>query len=53
MRSVPTVVNASNARCSPSATRTHALPIASITKLMTVIVALDHLKPDDRLNVSR
>src|SRR3954451_16475246 len=28
------------------------LPIASITKLMTVIVALDHLKPDDVVTVS-
>ena len=29
------------------------VPIASITKLMTVIVALDHLKPDDVVTVTR
>ena len=40
------------ARCSPRTTRTRRLPIASITKLMTVIVALDHLKPSDVVTVS-
>ena len=29
------------------------VPIASITKLMTVLVALDHARPGDRIVVSR
>ena len=28
------------------------VPVASITKLMTVLVALDHLKPDDVVTVT-
>jgi len=46
------VVNASNGDVL-AGSRAHArLPIASITKLMTVIVALDHLKPSDTVTVS-
>jgi D-alanyl-D-alanine carboxypeptidase len=46
------VVNASNGDVLASRNAHARLPIASITKLMTVIVALDHLKPDDVVTVS-
>ena len=41
------VVNASNGEVIASHDAQVAVPIASITKLMTVLVALDHLKLDD------
>jgi len=41
------IVNASNGEVLASHDAQVALPIASITKLMTVLVALDHLKLDD------
>jgi D-alanyl-D-alanine carboxypeptidase (penicillin-binding protein 5/6) len=41
------VVNASNGEVLASHDAQVELPIASITKLMTVIVALQHVKPDD------
>jgi D-alanyl-D-alanine carboxypeptidase (penicillin-binding protein 5/6) len=41
------VVNGSNGEVLASHDAQAALPIASITKLMTVLVALDHLKLDD------
>ena len=47
------VVNASNGEVLASHDAQVALPIASITKLMTVIVALQHLKLDDVVTVSR
>jgi D-alanyl-D-alanine carboxypeptidase (penicillin-binding protein 5/6) len=47
------VVNASNGEVLASHDAQVALPIASITKLMTVIVALQHLKIDDVVTVSR
>ena len=46
------VLNASNGDVLASRNAHAQLPIASITKLMTVIVALDHLKPDDVVTVS-
>jgi D-alanyl-D-alanine carboxypeptidase (penicillin-binding protein 5/6) len=46
------VLNASNGEILASRNAHARLPIASITKLMTVIVALDHLKPDDVVTVS-
>ena len=47
------VVNASNGEVLASHDAQVELPIASITKLMTVIVALEHLKLDDTVTVSR
>ncbi|MGZ8716440.1 MAG: D-alanyl-D-alanine carboxypeptidase family protein [Gaiellaceae bacterium] len=46
------VVNASNGEVLASHDAQVELPIASITKLMTVIVALEHLKPDDEVTVT-
>ena len=46
------VVNAANGDVLAAHDARRALPIASITKLMTVIVALDHLRPDDVVTVS-
>jgi len=46
------VVNASNGAVLASRNPHARVPIASITKLMTVIVALDHLKPDDVVTVT-
>ena len=46
------VVNASNGEVLASHDAQVELPIASITKLMTVIVALQHLKPDDEVTVT-
>ena len=46
------VVNASNGEVLASGNAHRRVPIASITKLMTVIVALDHLRPDDVVTVS-
>jgi serine-type D-Ala-D-Ala carboxypeptidase (penicillin-binding protein 5/6) len=45
------VVNATNGDVLASENARAALPIASITKLMTVVVALKHLKPDDQVTV--
>jgi serine-type D-Ala-D-Ala carboxypeptidase (penicillin-binding protein 5/6) len=47
------VVNASNGEVLASHDAQVELPIASITKLMTVIVALQHLKLDDKVTVTR
>ncbi len=47
------VVNASNGEVLAAHAAHARLPIASITKLMTVIVALQHLKPDDVVTVTR
>ena len=47
------VVNATNGVVLASENADEQLPIASITKLMTVVVALQHLKPDDDVIVSR
>jgi D-alanyl-D-alanine carboxypeptidase (penicillin-binding protein 5/6) len=46
------VVNASNGEVLAARNARAKLPIASITKLMTVLVALDHLKPSDTVTVS-
>ncbi|HEY2072532.1 MAG TPA: D-alanyl-D-alanine carboxypeptidase family protein [Gaiellaceae bacterium] len=46
------VVNASNGTVLASKNADEQLPIASITKLMTVIVALQHLQPDDEVTVT-
>jgi D-alanyl-D-alanine carboxypeptidase (penicillin-binding protein 5/6) len=46
------VVNASNGEVLDAHNARARVPVASITKLMTVIVALDHLKPDDVVTVS-
>jgi serine-type D-Ala-D-Ala carboxypeptidase (penicillin-binding protein 5/6) len=46
------VVNASNGTVLAASNADEQLPIASITKLMTVVVALEHLKPDDRVTVT-
>lgn len=46
------VLNASNGEILAAHNAHARLPIASITKLMTVIVALDHLKPNDVVTVS-
>src|SRR5258708_18552965 len=47
------VVNASNGDVLASHDAQVELPIASITKLMTVLVALQHLKLDDEVTVTR
>jgi D-alanyl-D-alanine carboxypeptidase (penicillin-binding protein 5/6) len=46
------VVNATNGTVLASSHAHEQLPIASITKLMTVIVALRHLRPDDDVTVT-
>jgi D-alanyl-D-alanine carboxypeptidase (penicillin-binding protein 5/6) len=46
------IVNASNGEVLAAHDAHVALPIASITKLMTVIVALQHLKPDEKVTVT-
>jgi len=46
------VVSASSGEVLASHDAQVELPIASITKLMTVIVALQHLKPDDEVTVT-
>jgi D-alanyl-D-alanine carboxypeptidase (penicillin-binding protein 5/6) len=46
------VVNAANGDVLAARNAHEQLPIASITKLMTVIVALDHLEPDAVVTVS-
>jgi D-alanyl-D-alanine carboxypeptidase (penicillin-binding protein 5/6) len=46
------IVNASNGTVLASSNAHEQLPIASITKLMTVIVALQHLKLDDEVTVT-
>lgn len=46
------VVNASTGEVLASRDQHARLPVASITKLMTVLVALQHLKPDDIVRVS-
>ena len=45
------VVNAANGEVVAQHDATARIPIASITKLMTVLVALRHLKPDDVVTV--
>src|SRR3984885_8715036 len=47
-----TIVDASNGVVLASSNAHERLPIASITKLMTVIVALQHLRPDDDVTVT-
>jgi serine-type D-Ala-D-Ala carboxypeptidase (penicillin-binding protein 5/6) len=47
-----TVVNASTGEVLASSHARQQLPVASITKLMTVIVALEHLKPYDKVKVT-
>jgi D-alanyl-D-alanine carboxypeptidase (penicillin-binding protein 5/6) len=46
------VVNASDGEILAARNAHERVPIASITKLMTVLVALDHLKPDDVVTVN-
>lgn len=46
------VVNATNGKVLAQSNAHEQLPIASITKLMTVIVALQHLHPDDEVKVT-
>jgi D-alanyl-D-alanine carboxypeptidase (penicillin-binding protein 5/6) len=46
------VVNAANGEVLAAKGARARLPIASITKLMTVIVALQHLRPDDVVTVN-
>src|SRR5437763_16255445 len=46
------VVNAASGEVLASKHARQKLPIASITKLMTVIVALDHLRPEQTVTVS-
>src|SRR5207248_7910652 len=47
-----TVVNATSGEVLASRDAHARLPVASITKLMTVLVALDHLKADDTVTVT-
>src|SRR2546423_44132 len=47
-----TVVNAADGTVLASSNAHEPLPVASITKLMTVIVALQHLRPDDDVKVT-
>jgi len=47
-----TVVNASTGEVLASRHATEQLPVASITKLMTVIVALEHVHPADEVTVT-
>jgi serine-type D-Ala-D-Ala carboxypeptidase (penicillin-binding protein 5/6) len=46
------VVNATNGNVLASSHADAELPMASITKLMTVIVTLQHLRPDDEVRVT-
>ena len=46
------VVNATNGEALAQHDAHERVPIASITKLMTVLVALRHLKPDDVVTVT-
>src|SRR5579859_221204 len=46
------VVNATNGKVLAASEPDAELPIASITKLMTAIVALQHLRPDDQVRVT-
>src|SRR4051812_5508695 len=46
------IVNATNGEVLASHDARARLPIASITKLMTVLVALDHLKPNETVTVT-
>src|SRR5207248_4332347 len=46
------VVNGATGELLASKNADERLPIASITKLMTVLVALQHLKPDERVTVT-
>src|SRR5438477_12755282 len=46
------VVNAANGDVLASRNARERLPIASITKLMTVLVALEHLRPDQEVTVT-
>src|SRR5689334_1694988 len=48
-----TIVNASTGEVLASRNAHAQIPIASITKLMTVIVALEHVKPDDVVTVTK
>ena len=47
------VMNAATGEVLASHNANESVPIASITKLMTVLVALKHLKPSDTVTVSR
>src|SRR5437763_4137722 len=47
------VVNASNGEVLAAHNAYTRIPIASITKLMTVIVALQHVQPDDVVTVTQ
>jgi D-alanyl-D-alanine carboxypeptidase (penicillin-binding protein 5/6) len=47
------VVNASNGEVLAASRARAELPIASITKLMTAVVALEHLEPEDVVTVTR
>lgn len=47
-----TVVNASTGEVLASAHPDEQLPVASITKLMTVVVALEHLQPSEEVTVT-
>ena len=47
------VVNGTNGEVLAQHDATQRVPIASITKLMTVIVALQHLQPDEIVTVTR
>jgi len=46
------VVNATTGKVLAQSNAHEELPVASITKLMTVIVALQHLQPDDEVKVT-
>src|SRR5439155_21113837 len=46
------VVNASSGEVMAARNARARLPIASITKLMTALIALEHLRPDDVVTVS-
>ena len=47
------VLNASTGEVLASRDSQARVPIASITKLMTVLIALEHVKPDDVVTVHR
>src|SRR5690349_23310975 len=47
------VVNGTNGDVLAQHDATEPVPIASITKLMTVIIALQHLKPDQVVTVTK
>ena len=46
------VMNAANGEVLASHNANEPVPIASITKLMTVLIALEHLKPSDVVTVT-